>query len=231
MEMAVSLRFTAAIRLREDNMSIKVMVVDDDELVRSSLKIIINMNADMVVTEVCSNGDEAFRNISKKPDIDVILMDIRMPVCDGVLATKKILGAFPHVKIIILTTFDDDEYIFEALKNGAKGYLLKNVSTDKVMEAIKIVYEGNLLIHPDIASKLSGMLKKEQKNFLDNYALNESEISIVKLIAEGCSNKEIGEKIYLSEGTVKNKISEILSILNLRDRTQIAIFYLKGGAL
>jgi DNA-binding NarL/FixJ family response regulator len=211
-------------------MSIKVMVVDDDELVRSSLKIILNMNPNMQVSETCSNGDEAFESISKNPDIDVILMDIRMPVCDGVLATKKILEVYPHVRIIILTTFDDDEYIFEALKNGAKGYLLKNVSADKVMEAIKIVYEGNMLIHPDIATKLSGMLKNDRKDFLDSYALNVSEKNIVKLIAHGYSNKEIGEKIYLSEGTVKNKISEILSKLNLRDRTQIAIFYLKSGA-
>lgn len=210
-------------------MAIRVMIVDDDELIRSSLKIILEMDSDIDVINTCTNGDEVYKNLLAGVEADVILMDIRMPVCDGVLATKKILQLQPHSKIIILTTFDDDDYIFEALKYGAKGYLLKNVSPDRIIEAIKVVFNGNLLIHQGVAEKISNMLKKEENVNFSEYDLTESEINIIRLIADGLSNKEIAEKLFLSEGTVKNKVSEILDKLQLRDRTQIAIFYLKGG--
>lgn len=212
-------------------MEINVLIVDDDELIRSSLRIILNLDADIKVADVCSNGDEAFRKVLSGDPVDVILMDIRMPVCDGVAATRKILEVKPQIKIIVLTTFDDDEYIFEALKNGAKGYMLKNVPPERIIEAIKVVHKGNLLVHPDIAQKLSHMLKKGANPVLEGYGLQETEIEIVKLIADGCSNKEISDRIFLSEGTIKNKITEILDKLQLRDRTQIAVFYLKGGKL
>ncbi|MCX8132200.1 MAG: response regulator transcription factor [Clostridia bacterium] len=216
-------------------MPINVLLVDDEDLITNSLKIILELEQDIKVAGTCSNGDEAYRRVLSVPETDVILMDIRMPVCDGVLATKKIIEVRPDVKIIILTTFNDDEYIFEALKNGAKGYLLKSISPDKIIEAIKIVYQGNLLIHPDVALKLSGMLNKEnQSKVMDNLSicdLTDMEKDIVKLISDGMTNKEIADKVYLSEGTVKNKISDILEKLGLRDRTQIAIFYLKGGRL
>ena len=212
-------------------MSINVLLVDDDGLMRSSLQIILDMNEDIKVIDTCANGDEACKKMQSLSNVDVILMDIRMPICDGVLATKKILQIRKDVKIIILTTFDDDEYIFEALKYGAKGYLLKNLSPDKIIEAVKVVHEGNLLVHPSVAGKLSSMLQKESNNFLDQYDLTDSEKQIMTLIADGCTNKEIAEKIFLSEGTVKNKITDILQKLSLRDRTQIAIFYLKNGKI
>jgi DNA-binding NarL/FixJ family response regulator len=210
-------------------MPVNVLIADDDELIRSSLKIILDMNPDINVVGTCANGEDAFRKVLSQPGIDVILMDIRMPVCDGVLATRRILEVRPGIKIIILTTFDDDEYIFEALRNGAKGYLLKNVSPDRIIDAIKVVSSGSLLVHPDVAAKLSGMLRKQKEPVLEGYDLSETEISIIRLIADGFTNREIADRIYLSEGTVKNKISEILDKLELRDRTQIAIFYLKGG--
>jgi len=212
-------------------MLINVLIVDDDELIRSSLKIILDMDPDICVAGVCSNGDEAYTRVASASDIHIVLMDIRMPVCDGVLATKKILQLRPEVKVIVLTTFDDDEYIFEALKNGAKGYLLKNVSADRIKEAIKVVHSGSMLIHPQAAEKLSGMLQQKKDDFLEQYGLTDNETEIVKLIAEGLTNKEIGDRVFLSEGTVKNKITDILGKLELRDRTQIAIFYLKGGRL
>lgn len=212
-------------------MAINLLLVDDDELTRTSLKIILDMDPDINVMGLCSNGDEAYKKVKELPEIDIILMDIRMPVCDGVVATKKIMEIKPQTKIIILTTFDDDEYIFEALKNGAKGYMLKNVSPDKIIEAVKVVYHGNLLIHQDISNKLSSMLQRGNDVSFQGYNLTDTEMSIIKLLADGYTNKEIAEKIFLSEGTVKNKISDILSKLNLRDRTQIAIFYLKGGKL
>lgn len=216
-------------------MPINVLLVDDEELITNSLKIILELEKGLNVVGTCCNGDDAFRRVLDVPEIDVVLMDIRMPICDGVLATKKILEVRPEIKIIILTTFNDDEYIFEALKNGAKGYLLKNVSPDRIIDAIKVVYNGNLLVHQDIAVKLSNMLQKEktdnERGSLGKYDLTSIEKDIVKLISDGLTNKEISEKVYLSEGTVKNKISDILEKLGLRDRTQIAIFYLKGGRI
>lgn len=211
-------------------MSIKVLLVDDDRIVRDSMKIILSMDNDIDVVGTASNGDEAF-NFCRENNVDVVLMDIRMPICDGVLGTKKIKETFKSIKIIILTTFNDDEYIIEALKNGASGYLLKNISPDRIIEDIKIVHDGNMLIHPEIVSKVPGLLNSEKKDDFSNYNLNDSEFNIMKLISDGYSNREISEKMYLSEGTVKNKISDILRKLDLRDRTQIAIFYLKGGKI
>lgn len=211
-------------------MAIRVIIVDDDRIVRDSMEIILSMDKGIEVVGTFSDGDKAF-NYCRENNVDVVLMDIRMPVCDGVAGTKKIRELNSRIQIIILTTFNDDNYIVQALKNGASGYLLKNISPDKIIEAIKIVYNGNMLIHPEVAVKLAGMLnKKEEANFSD-YNLIESEIQIIKLIAEGYTNKEIADRVLLSEGTVKNKISEILGKLELRDRTQIAIFYLKGGRM
>lgn len=209
-------------------MSINVLIADDEELITNSLKMILNYEDDINVLFVCQNGDEAYEKVLQNNDIHVVLMDIRMPVCDGVLSTKKILKVRPDIKIIILTTFNDDEYIFEALKNGAKGYLLKNIKADEIIKAIRIVHKGNLLVHPEVATKLSSMLKSDKKKLIYNLNLSETEIEIIKLISDGLSNREIAKKIFLTEGTVKNKITDILSKLKLRDRTQIAIFYLKN---
>ncbi|GAA0725710.1 response regulator transcription factor [Clostridium malenominatum] len=209
-------------------MSIKVVVVDDDIMVREGMKIILSLDKEIEVIGTCSNGDEAF-TFCQGNTVDVILMDIRMPICDGVLGTKKICSSYEKVKVLILTTFNDDEYIVEALKNGASGYLLKNIPPEEVIKAVKIVNEGNMLIHPSIAEKVPLLLKREEKKDFSKYNLQEIEIEIMRLIAEGYSNKEVSEKVFLSQGTVKNKITDILSRLNLRDRTQIAIFYLKNG--
>ncbi|MCX7749893.1 MAG: response regulator transcription factor [Clostridia bacterium] len=210
-------------------MSINVLLVDDDDLVRNSLKTILDINEEFNVVGLCRNGDEAYKKVISDPGIDVILMDIQMPVCNGVLATKNILGIRPDVKIIVLTTFDDDDYIIEALKCGAKGYLLKNITADKITDAVKIVKSGSLLVHPEIASKLPRVLTNEKKISFEKYNLTEVEVEIVRLISKGFTNKEIAEKLFLGEGTIKNKTSEILNKLGLRDRTQIAIFYLNNG--
>lgn len=209
---------------------IKVLIVDDDKIVRESMKIILTMDESIQVVGICANGDEAV-TLCEKENIDVVLMDIRMPVCDGILGTKKIMQVAKNIKIIILTTFDDDQYIVEALKNGASGYLLKNISPDRIIEAIKSVYNGNMLIHPDVAIKLSGLLTQQSKFDFSRHGILEGELKIIKLIADGYTNKEIAEQLNFSEGTIKNKITDILSKLNLRDRTQIAVYYLKGGKI
>ncbi|WP_207655722.1 response regulator transcription factor [Vallitalea okinawensis] len=208
-------------------MPIHVAITDDDALIRDSLKLILELDEDIEVVGLCSNGDEAYRLCMEKK-IDVILMDIRMPVCDGIIGTKKIKESFPQVHILILTTFQDDEYIYQALKNGAHGYLLKNTPSAKIREQIKLVYSGTMLIHPEIAEKLPSMLYQEKEKDLSSYHLSGREIEIIQLISEGYSNKEISEKLFLGESTIKNYISGILTKLDLRDRTQIAIFYLKN---
>ncbi|QUI24430.1 response regulator transcription factor [Vallitalea pronyensis] len=208
-------------------MPIRVAIADDDALIRDSLKMILDLDEDIQVVGVCSNGDDVYK-LCMEVTVDVILMDIRMPVCDGIVGTKKIKQAFPHIHILILTTFQDDDYIFQALKNGANGYLLKNTPSTKIGEQIKLAYTGTMLIHPDITDKLSGMLRKEERKDLSDYMLTPREIEIIEHISEGYSNKEIANKLYLGESTVKNYISGILNKLELRDRTQIAIFYLKN---
>lgn len=210
---------------------IKIMLVDDDDLVRSSLAMILQTDGELSVVANCKNGEEAVKTLVGGLQVDVILMDIRMPICDGVEATRRIMELYSKQRIIILTTFDDEEYLLKALRYGAKGYLLKNTNPDKIIESIKIVNNGNLLIHGDISNKLAKMLKSESQGFLKQYDLNATETDIIKLISQGTTNKEIAEKLFLSEGTVKNKITQILNKLHLRDRTQIAVFYLKGGNL
>jgi DNA-binding NarL/FixJ family response regulator len=213
-------------------MPIRVAIADDDALIRDSLKVILELDPELEVAGTCINGDEALK-LCQETEVDVILMDIRMPGCDGIMGTKKIKEAYPQIKVLILTTFQDDEYIFQALKNGADGYLLKNTPSLQIKEQIKLAHQGTMLIHGEVAQKLSGMLNKrergaaEKEKDLSKYDLTEREKEIIKLVSEGYSNKEIADQLFLGESTVKNYISAILDKLNLRDRTQIAVFYLK----
>ncbi|MDF2673082.1 MAG: response regulator [Clostridiales bacterium] len=207
-------------------MPIRVIIADDDELIRESLKMILDLDRELDVIGTCTNGEEAYRLCSEK-QVDLVLMDIRMPICDGILGTKKIKETFPNIKVLILTTFQDDEFIFQALKNGANGYILKNTPSAKIKEQIKLAYFGTMLIDPEMAQKLTGMLNNSGNKDLSGYDLTSREIEITKLVSDGLSNREIAETLYLGESTVKNYISTILDKLNLRDRTQLAVFYLK----
>ncbi|WP_145039233.1 response regulator transcription factor [Paenibacillus sp. Y412MC10] len=211
---------------------ISVLIADDDPFIRESLKLLVGMDPDIEVSAVAEHGEEALSLLMGGLHADVVLMDIRMPVCDGVEGTRRIRERYPDVRVLMLTTFDDDDYIVEALRNGASGYLLKNIPPDRIIQGIKTVHDGNMLIHPDIARKLTGMLRPTPQPAprsaeLEQFGLTPAEKKVVALIAEGLSNKEIAGQLYLSEGTVKNYVTDILGKLNLRDRTQIAIFYLK----
>ena len=210
---------------------IKIGIADDELLIREGFKIIFSSDPEIEVVGLCENGEEALELCSKN-HIDVMLMDIRMPSCDGVLGTKLIKEAYPDTKVLILTTFKDDEYIFDALKYGASGYLLKDTSHNIILDAIKGVFMGNVIMHPDVAAKVIGTEHCSSVDILKHvkaqYSLTEREIEIIINVSFGLSNKEIGEKLYLTEGTVKNHITEILSKLSLRDRTQIAIFAFKN---
>lgn len=205
----------------------KVLIVDDDALIRDSLKIIISMEADMEVVGVASNAQESLE-LCRQYQPDIVLMDIRMPIMDGVLGTKLIKSQFSNIKVIILTTFKDDEYIKEAIKNGASGYMLKNQSSDNIIDSLRAVHKGSIVLEKEVAKSLTSMLKDNGNVKLRDLNITEREIDVLKLIGEGLSNKEISERLYLSEGTVRNYVTMLLEKLSLRDRTQLAIFYIKN---
>ena len=215
--------------------NIKIMIADDQELIRESLKIVLSANPDMEVIDTVANGREVIRSVRKeKPD--VILMDIRMPEMNGALCTQIIKENYPQIKIIILTTFDDDEYVYNALKFGASGYILKGISMTGLVSAIRTVYDGKAMINPDIATKVVRLFSQMAKS---NYAINvdkrnveeisKTEWKVIQQVGYGKSNKEIASALKLSEGTVRNNLSSILSKLDLRDRTQLAIWAVQTG--
>lgn len=195
---------------------IKVLIADDQELIRQGLSIILGLKEEISVVGGVGDGTEVLEFIAKeKPDI--ILMDIRMPTMDGVECTKIVKEKYPEIKIIVLTTFDDDKYVFSALKYGASGYLLKGISVDELEKAIHVVYGGGAMINPEIASKVVELFSEmAQQNYdvmieAENVEkINDMEWDIIKDVGHGMSNKEIADHIGLTEGTVRNYISTIL---------------------
>jgi len=211
---------------------INLVIVDDQSILRDGLKFMLSKKERFNIIGTAKNGKEAY-DICKNSNVDIVLMDIKMPVMDGVESTRIIKRDFPHINIIILTTFNDDEYIFEALKYGASGYLLKDATMEKIEEAIIEVYNGGVLIQPNVARKMVDMFSKmtNEETEVDQRVkhLTDRERDILKQLGEGKSNKEIGEDLFISEGTVKNHITSILNKLELRDRTQLALFAVKNG--
>ncbi len=200
-----------------------IVIVDDDCLVSGALKTILEVNADVKVSAVGTDGPEAIE-LYRQYRPDVLLMDIRMQKMNGLDAAGEILRDFPEAKILLLTTFSDDEYIIKALRLGAKGYLLKQ-DYASILPALRAVDSGQTVFGREIVSKLPNLIQKKEVLNYSEYEINAREEKIIGLIAEGLSNKEIAAKMFLSEGTVRNYLSSILDKLNLRDRTQIAIFY------
>ena len=214
---------------------LRIMIADDQELIRESLSIILSQNADMEVTGLAENGAELLSLIKKAPP-DIVLMDIRMPELDGVAATRAIKEQWPQIRIIILTTFDDDEYVFNALKYGASGYLLKGVSVAELSNAIRTVAHGGAMINPGIVTKVVHFFNQMAQSSvqqdaaaIDAGSLSRTERNIALLVGHGLSNKEIAARLSLSEGTVRNGLSSALSKLGLRDRTQLAIWAVQTG--
>ncbi|MBP5418044.1 MAG: response regulator transcription factor [Clostridiales bacterium] len=201
----------------------KIMIVDDDPLVQESLKIILEKDGDIEVVSLCSSGREAVSAFAEvKPDL--VLSDIRMEDMDGLAATSEILKIDPQAKVILLTTFLDDEYINQALKVGAKGYILKQ-DCASLSDAVRAVYGGQTVFGGKIVERLPDLLNRSESFRWEDYDITPKEQEIVELVAEGLSNKEIAQKMFLGEGTVRNMISSVLSKLDLRDRTQLACFY------
>jgi DNA-binding NarL/FixJ family response regulator len=209
---------------------IKILLVDDQQLIRQGIQYLLETESDLKVVGHASTGIEAIR-VAEEFKPDVILMDIRMPEMDGVQATREILKKNPGIGIIILTTFDDDEYIFEGLKAGARGYFLKDISSDEMAEAVRTVASGGALIQPSITRKVLSEFSRlaanpiSGKNSQHNLEepLTDREMDVLITLSQGLSNKEISEKLFITEGTVKNHVSNIIAKLNVRDRTQAII--------
>ena len=211
---------------------IKVLLADDQELIRESLGFVLGAQGDITVVGMAKNGREAIELVrSEKPDVV-----LRMPEVDGVECTRLIKSAHPNIKVIVLTTFDDDEYVFNALRFGASGYLLKGVSVADLTNAVREVVRGGSIIAPDVASKALEMFARMAKGNLtigvdekQTEELQDNEWRIIREVGAGLSNKEIAAALCLSEGTVRNYLSSILSKLDLRDRTQLAIWAVQTG--
>lgn len=204
---------------------IKVIIADDSDFVRDGMRIILNVDDEFEVLGCARNGKEAVE-LAKNNKADVILMDIQMPEMDGIDATKEIVRRGLG-KVLILTTFDDDELVEKALKNGAGGYLIKNHTPEQLKQMIKSVYHGGNILDEQVFTKFTDMGVKTNSGF-DGSIYTARELDIIKAIAEGLSNKEIAEKLFISEGTVKNHISSILEKGGLSHRTQVAVYYLTG---
>jgi len=207
---------------------IRILLAEDQAMVRQGLKMMIETDPGIEVTGEAVNGKQAVA-LCETQAFDLIIMDIRMPKMDGLEATRIILSRWPKCKVLILTTFNDDEYALEALKSGACGYMLKDADTSELIRSIRSCLEGGLVLEGQVAANIMPKLMKQpvQEKVLES--LTPRELDIICRIGEGRSNREISDELALSVGTVKNHISMILDKLELRDRTQIAIYAIRHG--
>jgi NarL family two-component system response regulator LiaR len=215
---------------------IRVLIIDDHAVVRQGLRMFIEMQKDMEVVGEGTNGIEAVE-LAKRINPDVILLDLIMPEMDGVEATRRIMKSSPHSRVLILTSFGEDDKVFPAIRAGAQGYLLKDIQPKDLVKAVRETFQGKTQLHPDIAQRLmsavSGKAPAEDIHPIslpdDMEILTEREREVVDWISHGLSNREIAEKMVISEKTVKTHVSNLLSKLDLADRTQAAIWALKHG--
>lgn len=215
---------------------IKILVADDQELIRQSLMIVLNDIPDFRVIRCASDGMEVLEALEEEMP-DIILMDIRMPRMDGLLCAKKVKELYPNIKVIILTTFDIEEYVFYAMKFRVDGYLLKGISMKDLSAAIRKVYNGSVVLNDSITPKVVRMFSQLAQINLTfqidqevGVKLKPHEWDVIRLVSGGFSNREISVQLHLSEGTVRNTLSTVLSKLRLRDRTQLAIWAMRVGA-
>ena len=201
-----------------------IILADDDKIVETALKAIISASGEINIIDTCGNGQDAVE-LYKKHKPDVALLDIRMPIMTGIEAAEKIQEFDPAAKVLFLTTFDDKEYIAAALRIGAKGYILKQ-DYESIVSSLKAVEAGQTVLGGEIVQKLS--TNEESKIDLTKWDLSDKETEIITMVGQGLNNKEIAKALFLSEGTVRNYLSEILEKLGLRDRTQLAVFYYKS---
>jgi len=208
-------------------MGIKILIVDDQALFREGLRTLLSVHADFEVVGEACNGEEALRLAAVFRPL-VVLMDLRMPVLDGVRTTERMHELYPDTKVIVLTTFDDEDLVFDGLRAGATGYLLKDVSSEKLFEAIHAAARGEYFLLPSITAKVIAEFARLPKPVSGRAVdleepLSPRELEILKLVATGVSNKEIADRLVISEGTVKNHLSSILSKLGVKDRLQAVL--------
>lgn len=206
---------------------IRILIADDQSLFREALRTLLSVQNDFeVIAEAC-NGEEALRlAVQHRPD--VVLMDLRMPVMDGITATRRLHSVLDSCRVIVLTTFDEDEDVLEALRSGAVGYLLKDVTSEKLYEAIRLASRGEYVLHPTITAKVISHIARTVRPVLNESAtlvepLSPREIEILRLVATAASNKEIADQLVIAEGTVKNHMRNILSKLGVKDRLQAVL--------
>ncbi|HYP16996.1 MAG TPA: response regulator transcription factor [Opitutus sp.] len=207
---------------------IRLMLVDDQSLFREALRTLLGLQGDFEIVAEAENGERALA-AAKTHTPDVILMDLRMPVMGGVEATRRLLAAMPAARVVVLTTFEEDEEVFEAMRAGALGYLLKACSAEKLCNAVRAAARGTSVLEPSVATRLMAELNRlttrEGKRSVPSLAepLSERELDVLKLLTTGCSNKEIGARLNITEGTVKNHMTNVLGKLGALDRTQAAL--------
>jgi DNA-binding NarL/FixJ family response regulator len=210
---------------------IRILLVDDQDLFRQGLAALLELEEDLTIVAQASNGNDAIAQAAATQP-DVILMDIRMPVCDGVTATAAIHQQFPWMRILVLTTFDEDEYIWQSLQAGASGYLLKSTPSGQLATAIRTLHQGHSQLGPTIASKVFAQINQPAPAAIaTDYRFSDRESEILALLGKGLNNREIAQQLYLTEGTVKNHISRILAEMGMRDRTQVALWAQKNLGL
>ncbi len=204
---------------------IYLLLVDDQELVCQGLRAMLNLESDIEVVGVANNGQVAIQQVEALQP-DVVLMDIRMPIMDGREATRIICQQFPDTKVLVVSTFDEDEYITHSIRAGAKGYLLKDMPVEELAQAIRLVYRGYSQMGPGLMERmLEGMTdKQDETEPLELAELTPREVEVLNLIGTGCTNREIAQQLYIAEGTVKSHVTHILNRLNLKNRSQIAIY-------
>jgi DNA-binding NarL/FixJ family response regulator len=212
---------------------IRVLIADDQHLFRDGLRTLVNLEEDLSVVGTADHGEKAYR-LTLELNPDVVLMDIRMPKFDGIEGLRLIRRDKPEVKVLMLTTFDDQELIIQALKEGASGYLLKDMPFETIASAIRTVFNGGVVLQPNITGKMLGQLtggKQTEEVPLAVKQLTRREREVLALLGEGLNNLEIAEQLCITEGTVKNHVSNIISKLELRDRTQAAVYAVRHGLL
>jgi DNA-binding NarL/FixJ family response regulator len=208
----------------------KVIICDDQTIVRDGLAMMLKLEPDIEVVGTAEDGAAAVEMVEKaKPDL--VLMDLKMPMMNGVEATRRIRTRHPEIKVLVLTTYDDDEWVFDAIRAGACGYLLKDTSREEVVRAVKGTAAGKTFVDPSIAGKVLRQAagQQTQATSLITEKLTEREIEVLRLIAAGLSNADISEQLFLSEGTVRNHVSAILSKLDVADRTRAAVIAIQHG--
>lgn len=208
---------------------VRIVICDDQSIVIEGLKAILKSDSDIEVVGIANNGKQGLEQIAEQHP-DLVLMDLKMPVMNGIKATKEAKALYPDIKILVLTTYDHDEWVFDAIRSGADGYLLKDMPRERLVEAIHGTIEGGTHVSPAVAGKLFDRVAQSttpQTQHFDN--LSERELSVLQLLARGCANSEIADTLSLSPGTVRNYVSDIIEKLGVTDRTQAAVMAISSG--